>query len=183
MSNEIVTFTGRVIDPTDPDPRKINIRDIAHALSNQCRFTGHVREFYSVAQHSVLCANFVLNDLDGGKKLALTALLHDASEAYLSDIARPVKHSEGLYEAYATIESTLQGAISKKYKVPFPFPDTIKKVDDALLLAEQEQLMPRHRHIESLLKYRDEIEPWLPQEAEMAFLTMYTELTRRDPER
>jgi sialic acid synthase SpsE len=83
---------------------KITIEDIAHALSNQCRFSGHVERFYSVAQHSVLVASFSKNKLAG--------LLHDASEAYLVDVPRPIKPE---FPAYAEIEKNIMQVIAKKY--------------------------------------------------------------------
>src|SRR5271165_7548492 len=81
----IQTYTGRVMYPLDPRPEEINIIDIAHALSNLCRFTGHVRTFYSVAEHSVRVSQHC------DPKDALWGLLHDASEAYLADMSRPMK--------------------------------------------------------------------------------------------
>src|SRR5271156_4912831 len=79
----IQTFTGKKFYPFNPKPQDIDIRDIAHALSNICRFTGHTKRFYSVAEHSRNVAKLV------PAHMKLQALLHDASEAYLCDIARP----------------------------------------------------------------------------------------------
>lgn len=183
MSSVIVTFTGKEFDPLHPDPDLIDVRDIAHSLGNQCRFTGHVREFYSVAEHSVRCADYVMDELNGDDELAFIALMHDASEAYLSDIARPVKHAAYFGDAYRDIEDGLQRAISEKYGVQYPFPDIIHKVDNALLLAEQRDLMPDKRHIDSLLRYDMEIVPWVPKMASAQFLSLYTYLTGERPGR
>ena len=84
----MVTYTGKEFYPLDPNPADIDIKDIAHALSNCCRFAGHIKSFYSVAQHSVIVSELC------EPENALAGLLHDASEAYLSDIARPVKYTE-----------------------------------------------------------------------------------------
>src|SRR5579885_2784587 len=81
----IQTYCGVAFYPLDPRPEEILIEDIAHALSMLCRFTGHVKRFYSVAQHCV----YVSHRCD--PKDALWGLLHDAAEAYLNDISRPVK--------------------------------------------------------------------------------------------
>jgi len=181
--SEIVTYTGRVVDPLYLNPDKVNIIDIAHSLANQCRFTGHVREFYSVAQHSVLVAEYVMDDLDGSSRLGLSGLLHDASEAYLSDLARPVKHALGFGEAYREVEERLQRTISQAFHLKYPFPDIVIKVDDALLAAEQRDLMPRYRHIDALLDYPYPIAGWLPEMAKARFLALYTELTGETPRR
>src|SRR4051812_43149736 len=79
----IITHTGKWFNVLDPNPDEVDIEDIAHALALQCRFTGHTDEFYSVAQHSVLVANHCPSEY------GIYGLLHDGSEAYLSDIARP----------------------------------------------------------------------------------------------
>src|SRR6266496_3875421 len=84
-NGEIILASGKWFNVFNPKPEDVDIRDIAHALSNQCRFTGHTKEFYSVAQHSVLVSTFC------APEDAAWGLLHDASEAYLSDIASPVK--------------------------------------------------------------------------------------------
>src|SRR5271170_7300011 len=90
----IQTYTGGVFHILDPQQNEIYIKDIAHALAMQCRFTGHVRKFYSIAEHCVLGSHIV------PKKLALQFLLHDASEAYIADINRPLKHYTGVGAAY-----------------------------------------------------------------------------------
>lgn len=184
MSSSIVTYTGIYFDPLDPVPDLIQVRDIAHSLSNQCRFTGHVRQFYSVAEHSVRCANFVLDQLDGGKELSLILLMHDASEAYLSDIARPVKHAAGFGDQYRLIEDGLQRAISEKFDLPYPFPDIVHAVDNALLAAEARDLMPvSFGEFPSLLAYPETIYPMTPVQANAQFLMLYTYLTGETPGR
>src|ERR1700743_459210 len=86
----IETYTGRAFWPLSPTPEAISIIDIAHALSNQCRYSGHVRFFYSVAQHCCLLAQWL--EANGGSALdCLQILMHDAPEGYLVDIPRPVK--------------------------------------------------------------------------------------------
>lgn len=182
MSSEIVTYTGRVVDPLNLDPSKVNVIDIAHSLSLQCRFTGHVKWHYSVGQHSVLCADFGRErGLDEHKQLAL--LLHDASETYCADLARPVKHAAGLGDAYRAVEDAIQAIIADKYELPYPFDPFVHQIDNALLLAEQRQLMPRFRHIDSRLKYPYRIERWTPEHTESEFLDRYEELTGDAPRR
>src|ERR1035441_1601867 len=98
----ITTFSGVRFWPLIPNPADIRIEDIAHALSNQCRFGGHTREFYSVAEHSVRVSQLCTPEN------ALWGLLHDASEAYLSDVTAPITELPQL-EAYRAAERSLQG--------------------------------------------------------------------------
>lgn len=182
MSSEIVTYTGRVVDPLNLRPEQVNIIDIAHSLSNQCRFTGHVREFYSVGQHSVLCTEFT-RETYGTAQHQLTLLLHDGSEAYLSDLARPVKHAEGLGDVYREIENGIQAVVAERFGLEYPFKDFVHKIDNALLLREQQDLMPRFRHIESKLVYDKPITGWSPADSKARFLALYTELTGETPHR
>jgi hypothetical protein len=182
MSSEIVTYTGRVVDPLDLKPEQVNIVDIAHSLSNQCRFTGHVKSFYSVGEHSVRCAEFVIRH-GGTKREALALLLHDGSETYCADLARPVKHAKGLGEAYRAVEDAIQAVISERFGLEYPFPQHVHNVDNALLLREQQDLMPRFRHIDSDLVYDQEIIPWPSGAAEQPFLDMYEHLTGEKPRR
>ena len=166
----IVTFTGAVINPLAPDPAAINIEDIAHSLAQQCRFCGHTRMFYSVAEHSVRCSRIV------AAKHRLTALMHDASEAYLSDIARPVKHDPEFGAFYREFEQQLERVIAEKFGLEHPSPPAVKFADDVLLRSEQRDLMPNVLRVpgEAYLDYT--IEPWLSAEAESRFLARFFEL-------
>lgn len=133
----IATFSGRIINPFDPDPADIAIEDIAHALSLQCRFTGHTKHLYTVAQHSLLATDLV------DTEYKLWALLHDATEAYLADIARPVK---AMWPEYKTYEQRLMEAVAARFGLAeeFPMPEPVRLADDLLLKSEIEYLMPDH---------------------------------------
>ena len=88
----ITTFTGKHFDPTEPNAELIDIRDAAHALSLTCRGNGHVKTFFSVAQHCINCA-LEAKERGLSPRLCLACLIHDATEAYMSDVPRPFKHS------------------------------------------------------------------------------------------
>lgn len=104
----IETFSGKKIDPFDADPKDVDIIDIAHSLAMQCRFNGHCTEFYSVSEHCVNTAKYVLETIPKASKLtALFALLHDASEAYLCDIPRPLKPKMKKYLEWEKNMSTI----------------------------------------------------------------------------
>lgn len=131
----ITTYTKKWIDPVHPSPEAIEIRDIAHALSFLCRAGGHFPEFFSVAQHSILCMKEA-QARGYSTRVQLGCLLHDASEAYLSDITRPVKAE---LPRYLEIEAPLQDMIWKKWISPELTPEEIKlifQVDDQLLYHE-----------------------------------------------
>lgn len=117
----------------EPKADQILIEDIAHALSMQCRFAGHIRKFYSVAEHSINVARLVPNEMK------LQALLHDASEAYLTDIPSPIKV---LLPDYMKIEDVVQRAICEKYNVGYPFEPEVKEADKACLIAEARNMLP-----------------------------------------
>lgn len=111
MSNCITTYTGKHFDSTQPEKERICIDDIAHALSLLCRGNGHVKTFFSVGQHCILCAKEAMaRGLP--RRLALAALLHDASECYMSDVPRPFKKS---FPEYQRQEEKLLCIIYEKY--------------------------------------------------------------------
>jgi len=172
----IRTYTGRKFYPLDPRTEDIDIRDIAHALSNVCRFTGHVRKFYSVAQHCVLLSLITEEKLPWG-------LLHDASEAYIADIARPIKHTD-TFTKYREAELNLERAIFSwagletcKYGGICPtlcgVPDYVKEADTRMLYTERRDLLDGSVHEKC---YPMIITPWTPEEAESAYLTRWIEL-------
>lgn len=128
----IRTFTGIYFNVFEPTLDMINIEDIAHALSNQCRFAGHLQTFYSVAQHSEICSHVV------DREHALAALLHDASEAYLLDMPKPIKNR---LKEYIVLENNLMRLISEKFGFQYPLHPEVKKVDEIILHREWEVLM------------------------------------------
>src|SRR5579885_2530157 len=168
----IQTHSGRRFNPLNPYVDAIVIQDIAHALSMQCRFSGHCKKFYSVAQHSVL-VSYICDSQD-----ALWGLLHDASEAYLVDIPRPLKKS-GKFDAYLDFEDTMMKAICKRFGLPEKEPPSVKKADTALLATEARDLMsPLHpdwvQPVEALPFL---IDPWSHDKAKDMFMKRFFELT------
>lgn len=169
-SSWIETYTGRKIFPLNPDPDEIDILDIAHALSNLCRYTGHCREFLSVAQHSVM-VSYICDEKD-----ALAGALHDSSEAYIADISKPLK-SLPEFSLYRLIEARLQTTIYKKFGLDPIEPPGVKRADQIMLATEARDLMPPHKdwHNEyEPLPFR--IESWEPIRAEKEFLKRFNAL-------
>jgi hypothetical protein len=133
----VLTHTGRHFRPLTPEPHQVCIEDIAHALSMQCRFTGHTRTFYSVAQHCILASRIA----PALPRMKLIALLHDATEAYLCDIASPVKRQRQ-FAAYRQAEARLWKAICYRYNIPSVLPPAIEEIDRKLCTTEAYYLMP-----------------------------------------
>lgn len=134
----IQTFTRRRFWPLDPRAEDVTIADIAHALSNTCRFGGHTRDFYSVAQHCGVVSSLVADD----PRLRLPALLHDAAEAYLCDMPRPIKRQPEFAEL-KKIEARIEVVIAEKFGIDpamLHHPD-IKKADLVALATEARDLM------------------------------------------
>lgn len=172
----IQTFSGKKFYPLDPDPELICIEDIAHALSNECRFGNHSKKFYSVAQHSVqMAANCFKSTV-----LRKEALLHDASEAYLSDICRPLKYSPP-FAFYREAEERLQRMIYEKWGL-HPAPNiAIKEADRFMFNLEIDhpeifpELHPEFQRAELKGNILNSYEPfefaiWSPKESEKLFL-------------
>jgi 5'-deoxynucleotidase YfbR-like HD superfamily hydrolase len=167
----IQTYSGRKFYPLDPHIDSIVIQDIAHALSNICRFTGHCKEFYSVAQHSVL-VSYICNEEN-----ALWGLLHDQSEAYAQDLPKPLKCSPE-FATYREIEKRIQKAGCQRFGLSEQEPTDVKKADILLLATEARDLMsPLHPDWKSPvepLPFR--IEPWEPARAKTEFLKRFYQL-------
>jgi hypothetical protein len=128
--SSIKTFTGRV-DPLNPIVDAINIEDIAHALARQCRYNGHCVGFLSVARHSIWVAEYLKSE-GYDETMQLTGLLHDAAEAYLGDLVRPLKHTE-FGKLYLEVEEILEGVIAERFGLPFPIPAEVRAADDYVL--------------------------------------------------
>lgn len=128
----INVFSGNYFYPLEPLPEEIHIEDIAHALSLVRRFNGHTRVGYSVGQHSLLASQIV------PPQDALWGLLHDASEAYISDVSRPVKPH---IVNYREIEDRLMRCVAERFDLPWPMPPSIKWADDVLVCTERRDLM------------------------------------------
>jgi hypothetical protein len=142
------TFTGKAFYPLDPRPDEIDEDDIAHALSMICRYGGHTSYFYSVAEHCILVSEWV--ESVSGPYDALWALLHDAAEAYMGDMVRPLKRSMPIYVSH---EETLLNTIAYKFGLGIEMPEVVHEADNRILLDERAKLMtmpPPH--------------PWIPDE-------------------
>lgn len=182
----LCTASGRQFYPEDIRLGDFDIEDIAHGLSNLCRFAGHTRSFYSVAQHSCYVSDFC----PGGFKL--WGLLHDATEAYLVDLPRPVKFAVG--SAYTDLEHRCMEVIALQFglrtgalrePIPGHIPGIVKQYDEAVLAAEARDLMPPA----SVAKWRlraeppaglARIEPWQPSYARTQFLERFRHLFPRE---
>lgn len=151
----IQTYTGRKFYPLDPRASDVCIEDIAHALSMKCRFSGHCLVFYSVAEHSLRCAH-VVRDLGGDALVQMHALLHDAAEAYLPDVASPIKGMfmgrrstrEPRY-SFEHFESCVLAAIYRGLGVEQPTAEQMRLVRQAdliMLATEKRDLMAPTEH-------------------------------------
>ncbi|MFA7219323.1 MAG: hypothetical protein WC119_02330 [Synergistaceae bacterium] len=165
------TYTGLKFYPTRPSVDAINLMDIAHSLSMQCRFNGHCLYFYSVAEHSVRVSRILRK-----KKDRLWGLLHDASEAYASDVVRPVKV---LMPSYNGIEESIQKVIAERFDLPWPIPEVVKHADDVLLMTERRDLLLPTQDpwtISDTDPLSESIVPMTSIEAELAFLQRFNAL-------
>ena len=151
----------------------------AHALSQQCRFSGHTIVPYSVAEHSVRVSELL--DREGASRIVqLWGLLHDASEAYLVDIPSPLKHTPA-FDGYRIAEAWLMVAVCKRFGLPFHEPEEVRKADAVLLATEARDLMAyRPEHWAGLTErpLPGIIKPWQPESAKREFLARYEELNR-----
>lgn len=167
----VQTYSGVAFDVENIRPESIRIEDIAHALANQCRYNGHTTRFYSVAEHSVLVARNCRTD-------RLAGLLHDAAEAYLSDIPAPIKP---LIPAFGELEDRILAAVYDRFGLPPGIPAEVKRVDRAILTDERAALMrPCERDWGEMMPALG-IDGWTlgvcPEIAEMEFLAAFREIS------
>ena len=166
----IMLQSGFWFDFLDPESSKFDINDIAVGLSKTCRYAGQCSGFYSVAEHSLLVS-------DTAPEHAYAALMHDAAEAFIGDITRPLKQ---LLPDFKRIEALVESAIFNRFSVPHPMPIEVKAADLRVLAAEQAQIMPRET---SLWAFESGIEPATvrvkclsPDQAREKFLSRFYEL-------
>ena len=166
----IRTSSGQLFWPLDAREAEIKLEDLAHALSHLCRFVGHSRHFFSVAQHSVLVSRLC------PAADALWGLLHDGSEAYLGDVARPIKYTV-CFESYRAAEAKLQALIYRRFGLTGPEPATVKAADTLALHIELRDLVnssdPAHA---AAAAGAAAIVPHKPEVARHLFLERFTHL-------
>lgn len=171
----IQLISGKPFWPLDARPEEVEIEDIAWALSMQCRFAGHVLQRYSVAEHSVMVSRLV------PPEHAVWGLLHDATEAYLVDLPRPVKRS---IPEYRVIEDRLMKAIAERFGLSLPEPPVVKDADIRILMCEKDQLLAKPElpwgYGQGYVTMPAVILPcWSPDDARAAFLARFDELAQR----
>jgi len=170
----ILTINGSYFDFMNPEESTFSVEDIAHALSHVCRFAGHTKRFYSVAQHSVLVS------LNVPEEYALEGLLHDAAEAFIGDISTPLKQ---LLPEYKIIEKRIEKAVFNRFGLHEDLPVEVKLADLIMLATEKRDLMvyvddeawPMLNNVVPMAKT---INPLLPVEAAALFLERYEEIIR-----
>lgn len=162
--NCIRTYTGLYMNVFEPTLEMIRIEDIAHALSNMPRFAGHTSEFYSVAQHCILCY-YLMNleeETEENLTLGLETLMHDSPEAYLLDMPKPIKK---LLPQYNLLEENMMKLIFQKFNMNYPLNPKIKQVDRIMLELEHKHFMLQSE------KVFDKV--YTPKQAEEEFLKIY----------
>ena len=164
----ICTYLGNRFYPLEGLIDHVHLEDIAHGLAYQCRFNGQTSEFYSIAQHSLMVADIVSVH---HPELRLAALLHDASEAYLGDVVKPLK---ALLPNYKQIELNVELIIAQTFGISDPFNPLIKQADMVALATEKRDLMPHSAEDWSYLKgfvpLPESIATMAPDQAKRAFL-------------
>ncbi|BCB25924.1 hypothetical protein SKTS_08100 [Sulfurimicrobium lacus] len=171
----VSTYLGNRFYPLEPRIDDIEIEDIAHGLAYQCRFNGQTNAFYSVAQHSLIVASQVPDDLQ------LAALLHDAAEAYLGDMVKPLKL---LLPAFSAIEDSVTRIIGERFGLDLSHHGDIKRADLVALATEKRDLMPYSTEswtsLQGIEALPDRICTMQPEDAKQAFLRAFGDLYAGD---
>jgi hypothetical protein len=167
----LLTSGGRMADVAGLTHDDLDPEVIAHALANLCRFTGHCRTFYSVAQHSVLVASLL------PRELKFAGLMHDATEAFVGDLATPIKV---LLPFYIALEKVVWCAIAKRYHLPMALPPAVKRADLIALATEKRDLMPAHSErwlvLDGIEPDRQPVCPVDPELAKFLWLDLFDKL-------
>jgi len=171
----ILLASGNYFDMLDPEGSAFTLDDIAHGLSNVCRFAGQSSRFYSVAQHSVLVSRIV------PEEDALAGLMHDAAEAFIGDVSKPLKI---MLPDYQALERRVEAAVFSRFGLPASLPSSVKEADLAMLATEQHALMPDREgrsYAGGKTPLDIEIPPMGPREAKMRFLARFADLASAPP--
>jgi len=179
MKTAIQTASGRYFDFLRPEVRPEHVHEMAHALSMECRFGGHCRVFYSVAQHSVLTARLL------PPELRLWGLLHDGCEAWLKDIPKPLKM---LLKDYPALQERVQRAVADAFGLSWPEPPEVKAAELRVTATERRDVMPEGHDDDGWAEYLAgsapldaPIVPWAQSTAKRQFLYAYRMETGIDP--
>ena len=166
----ILLSSGVYFNYEEPAESDFSIADIAKGLSNTCRFGGQCPRFYSVAEHSVLMSHCV------AEYLAFEALMHDAAEAFICDLPKPLKM---LLPDYKVVEDRVEAAISARFGYPATMTPAVKEMDIRMLAAEQQQVMGNNHnwhHTHGLEAAPVTVNFWSPDVAEIEFLNRFKQL-------
>lgn len=173
----ISLLSGARFNYNKPEESDVTLEDIASALSNVCRFSGHLPRFYSVAQHLVNTSRIVKPEL------AFTALMHDTAEAFTNDLPTPLKWALPIFKE---LEGKIEAAMGKRFGFEFPYPPEIKEADTIMLMLEKYYVKECNDHWPMYEKYTKrhvapyrklvDLDSWQPRRAKREFLERYEEL-------
>jgi 5'-deoxynucleotidase YfbR-like HD superfamily hydrolase len=179
----ISLLSGTTFNYNKPEESDVTIEDIASALSNVCRFSGHLPRFYSVAQHLVNTSYIV------PVEHAFTALMHDTAEAFTNDLPTPLKWA---FPIFKELEVKIESAMGNKFGFQYPYPDEVKEADTIMLMLEKYFVKDCNQHWpmyeaytkRRVAKYRDmvDLDSWQPRRAKREFLERFEELSKRNVE-
>jgi 5'-deoxynucleotidase YfbR-like HD superfamily hydrolase len=180
MADGIALLSGGMFNYNKPEESDVTIEDIASALSNVCRFSGHLPRFYSVAQHLVNTSRIVHPDH------SFTALMHDTAEAFTNDLPTPLKFALPIFKE---LETKIEGAMSKRFGFQFPYPPEVKLADTQMLLLEKNYVKEDSHEWEYYkdvkfehLRDKVDLESWQPRRAKREFMERFNELQAKEPD-
>lgn len=168
------TRSGRKFWPLDPRPGDFAIEDIAHALAHVCRYGGQCKRFFSVGQHCLWVSRIC------DPQHALEGLLHDLAEAYIGDMVRPLKT---FMPAYKDVEKKIEAAAAEQFNLTYPWPESVKRADESVLMREAEILMPNKPGTWTFLPgtepAKGAVRVETPAEVRRLFMSRFRNLTRK----
>ena len=174
----ILTQSGQQFDLLRPTASMVKPVDIAHALARLCRFNGHTRAHYSVAQHSLIVASLVPVEHQ------LVALLHDATEAYIGDMTRPLK---AVMPEYKFVEHQIWLAVCERFDIQIDLPSCVKHADMVALATERRDLMPEHPGewdcLRGVQPMKETIVPFSAESASIMFFSLLMDLMQSNHRR